>query len=132
MTKGSWVYCPSHMFSKTCIFPYFDIISHLFSFWNPFPPPTSPPFSQLYLQSKTFFNIRAIPSGAVFCNNAMLTTIPVLLYYYYYCQISTVLFSFVLQICTSKSMSYKDHQVTAPQQGSGSRGEITSFHSRKL
>ena len=75
MIKGSWIYCPSHMFSKTCIFPYFDIISHLFSFWNPFPPPTSPPFFQLYLQSKTFLNIQSIPSGAVFCNNAMLTTI---------------------------------------------------------
>ena len=82
------------MFSKTCTFLYFYILSRLFSFWNPFPPPPpSPPFSpspspfptffslphprfhKPYPQSKTF-NIRALPSGAVFCSNAVLITTP--------------------------------------------------------
>ena len=85
MIKGLWIYCPSPMFSKTCIFLYFYILSHLFSFWNLFPlPPLSPSFFSFtslhphfhkpYPQSKSFLNILAVPSSAVFCNNAVLIT----------------------------------------------------------
>ena len=87
MTKGLWVYCPSTMFSKTCTFLYFYILSCLFSFWNNFPPPSHLPllfffsksptcFHKSYLQSKTFLNVWAVPSSAVFCSNAVLTTAP--------------------------------------------------------
>ena len=37
-------------------------------------PPTS--FYKSYPQSKTFLNIRAVPSNAVFCSNAVLLTTP--------------------------------------------------------
>ena len=71
------------MFSKTCTFPYFFILSHLLNFWNLFrPPPPSqlffpipyPRFRKPYLQSKTLLNIRAPSSSAVFCSNAVLVT----------------------------------------------------------
>ena len=65
---------------------FFYILSHLFSFWKLFPPPSSPPFfacslphpyfHKLYPQSKTFLNIRALPSSAVFCSNAVLIRTP--------------------------------------------------------
>ena len=67
MTKVLWIYCPSRLFSKPSTFLYFYILSHLFSFWKPFPPP--PPFSQ------TLINIRAVPSNDIFCSNAVLITI---------------------------------------------------------
>ena len=51
MTKGLWVYCPSTLLSP---------FAHFFS----------------YLQSKTFLNIRAVPSSAGFCSNAVLITTP--------------------------------------------------------
>ena len=96
MTKGLWVYCPSPMFSKTCTFLYFYTLFHLFSF---IPPPShlriclfvflfffilffffiksaQPCFHKSYPQSKTFLNIRAVPSSAVFCNNVVLLTTP--------------------------------------------------------
>ena len=71
---------PSPMFSNTCNFLYFYILSHLFSFFNNFqPPPHLPPFFLFfpfsnppnpafadYTQSKT--------SSAVFCSNAVLIT----------------------------------------------------------
>ena len=83
MTKGLWVYCPSPVCSKTCTFLYFYIVSHLFSFWNNFPRPAHlpsflllffPRFCKSYPQSKTFLNIRAVSSSAVFCSNAVLIT----------------------------------------------------------
>ena len=83
MTKGLWVYCPSPVCPKTCTFLYFYIISHLFSFWNNFPRPAHlpsflllffPRFCKSYPQSKTFLNIRAVSSSAVFCSNAVLIT----------------------------------------------------------
>ena len=84
MTKGSWVYCPSPMFSKTCTFLYICILSYLFSFLelfsspSPFPIfffllPPPPLFPQIYLESKIFLNIQAVPS-VVFCSNAVLIT----------------------------------------------------------
>ena len=85
MTKALWVYCPSPMFSKICTFLHFYILSHLFTFWNslPFPPSSPPPPSPLhsrfykpYPQSKTILNRRVVPSGAVFCSNAVLITTP--------------------------------------------------------
>ena len=89
MTKGLWIYCPSPMFSKTCTFPYFYILPHLFSFWNNFPaPPHSPLFFSFFKsspqpcfhkphpQSRIFLNIRAVPSSAVFCGKAMVITTP--------------------------------------------------------
>ena len=88
MTKGLWVYCPSPVFPKTCSFLYFYILSYLFSFWNLFPPlllphlfffsfpSTHPYFHKPYPQSKTFLNIQAVPSSAVFCGNAVLITTP--------------------------------------------------------
>ena len=43
MTNDLWVYCLSPMFSETCTFLYFYILSHLFSFWNKFPPHSHSP-----------------------------------------------------------------------------------------
>ena len=37
---------------------------------------TPNPFHKSYLQSKTFLNIPAVPSNAVFCSNAVLITTP--------------------------------------------------------
>ena len=85
MTKGFWVYCPSPMFSSTCTFLYFYILSHMFSFWNTFPPPPPSPrffssplrrFHKPYPQSKTSLNILAVLSGAVFCSDVVLITTP--------------------------------------------------------
>ena len=85
MTKSLWVYCPSPIFSNTCTFLYFCILSHLFSFWNHFPPPllfpsffSSPSlyFHKPYPQSKTFINIPAVSSSDAFCSNAVLITTP--------------------------------------------------------
>ena len=102
MTKGLWVYCPSPMFSKTCTFLYSYILSHLFSFWNNFPPPPHLPicllffnffvylsiisfffikspqpfFHKSYPQPKTFLKIWAVPSSTAFCSNAVLITTP--------------------------------------------------------
>ena len=53
MTKDFRVYCPSPMFPKICTFLYFYILSHLFSFWNNFPPPPHLPICLLFL---FFFN----------------------------------------------------------------------------
>ena len=63
------------------------ILLHSFSpdqFLEPFPspspfltffsPPSHPRFHKPYPQSKTFINIRSVPSSAVFCSNAMLLT----------------------------------------------------------
>ena len=65
-------------FFKNLYLLYFYILSHLFSFWNPFPLVSlpHPHFHKTYLQSKTFLNIRAAPSKAVFCSNAVLITTP--------------------------------------------------------
>ena len=84
MTKDLLVYCPSPIFSKTYTFLYFYILSHLFIFSNNFPPPPhlpiclfffikspQPRFHKSYPQSKTFLNILAVPSSAVFCSNAV-------------------------------------------------------------
>ena len=79
------VYCSSPIFSKTCTFLYFYILSHLFIFSNNFPPPPHLPiclffffiklpqsrFHKSYPQSKTFLNILAVPRSAVFCSNAV-------------------------------------------------------------
>ena len=68
------------MLLKTCTFLYFYILSHLFSFWNNFPSPPNLPiclffffirspqpcFHKSYPKSKTFLNIRVVPSSAVF------------------------------------------------------------------
>ena len=43
MTNDLWVYCSSPMFSETCTFLYFCILSHLFSFWSKFPPHSHSP-----------------------------------------------------------------------------------------
>ena len=82
------------MFPKTCTFLYFYTLFHLFSF---IPPPShlriclfiiiifffvfffiksaQTCFHKSYPQSKTFLNIRIVPSSAVFCNNVVpLTT----------------------------------------------------------
>ena len=84
------------MFSKTSTFLYLYIFSHLFSFWNNFPLPhhlstlfiyfllfvffifsiPKPRCHKPYPPSKTFVNIRAVPSSVVFCSNAVLTTTP--------------------------------------------------------
>ena len=76
MTKGLWVFCPSPMFSKTCTFPYFYILSPLLIFSSFFSPSPQPLFHKPYLQSKTFLNIVDVPSNAVFCSNAVLITTP--------------------------------------------------------
>ena len=73
MTKGLWVYFPSPMFSKTCIFLYFNIFSHLHLLIF-FPPQSL--FHKPYPQSKTFLNIRAVPSSAVLRSNTVLITTP--------------------------------------------------------
>ena len=39
-----WVYCSSPMFSKTCTFLCFYILSHLLNFWNNSPPLPIPHF----------------------------------------------------------------------------------------
>ena len=47
--------------------------SHLPCFFtNPHPPSPEPCFHKSYLQSKTFLNLRAVPSSAVFCSSAVL------------------------------------------------------------
>ena len=81
--------CPFPMFSKTwitCTFLCFYIFSHLFSFRNNFLPfpiyhpfffkSPQPCFHKSYPQSKIFIKIRAVPSSAVFCRNALLITTP--------------------------------------------------------
>ena len=68
MTKGLWVYY--------CPFPI--LTSYTFTFfltWFFFSP--QPHFHKPYTQSKTFFNIRAVPSSAVFCSNAVVITGPI-------------------------------------------------------
>ena len=74
------------MFSKTCTFPYFYILSRLFL--EQFSPPFFPaffilsfPLPQLdfhtpYPQSKILLNIRVVPSSAILCSNAVLITTP--------------------------------------------------------
>ena len=79
MTKGLWVYCPSPMFLKSCTCLYFYILSHLFSFWNNFPPPPHLLPFFLYQIPPTPFPqilsaIRAVPSSGVFCSNVVLIT----------------------------------------------------------
>ena len=72
------------MFSKTCTFLYFYILSHLFSFWNNSPPPphsplfslSQPYFHKPYLQYKTILNIWAVHRSAVFCCNIVLIVSP--------------------------------------------------------
>ena len=83
MIKGLWIYCPSLMFSKTCTFPYFYILPHLFSFSNNFPPPPHSPVFFFLFQilpptpfPQTSSSVRAVPSSAVFCGNAMVITTP--------------------------------------------------------
>ena len=91
MTKGLWVYCPSPMFSKACTFLYFYILFFLTcsvfgTICLPFPiypfatflikPSPQARFHKSYPQFKTFLNIRAVPSSAVFCSNTVLITTP--------------------------------------------------------
>ena len=85
MVKGLWVYCPSPVLFKNLYLPILIHSSHLFSFWNLFPPPSFPQlyffsphprFHKIYPQSKTFLNIQAVPSSAVFCINNVLITTP--------------------------------------------------------
>ena len=100
MTKGLWVYGPSSMFSKTCTFLYFYTPSPVqfleqFPFTSSFPhlsfylfifdfffffffiiKSPQPCFHKSYPQSKTFLNIRAVPSSAVFCSNTVLIATP--------------------------------------------------------
>ena len=77
------------MFSKTCIFPYFYNVSHLFCLWNNFPPPPhlplfffieSPPsqprFHKPYPQSKTFLNKLSVHRSAVFGSNGVFIRTP--------------------------------------------------------
>ena len=75
------------MFSKTCTFLYFYILSHLFSFWTfspPLPlvhlffsvPSLHPNFHKPYPQFGTFLNIGAVPRSAAFCSNTVPITIP--------------------------------------------------------
>ena len=35
-----------------------------------------PPFHKIYWQSKTFLNLQAVPTGAVFCSNSVLIKSP--------------------------------------------------------
>ena len=91
MTKGLWIYCPSPMFSKACTFLYFYILFFLTcsvfgTICLPFPicpfatflikPSPQARFHKSYPQFKTFLNIRAVPSSAVFCSNTVLITTP--------------------------------------------------------
>ena len=82
------------LFSKTCTFLYFYILHflHPVHFLEQLPSPSPSPFAHLplffkikspqpcfhksYLESKTFVNIRAVPSKAVFYSNAVLITTP--------------------------------------------------------
>ena len=91
MTKGLWVCCPSPMLSKK---QYFPILLHSFLpalFLEQSPPflpylpvchffffikSPQPRSHKSYLRSKTFLNIRAVPSSAVFCSNTVLVTTP--------------------------------------------------------
>ena len=75
----------SYVFKNLCLPRYFYIFSYLFSFWNFYPPPLlflpffsslHPHFHKLYPQFKTFLNVRAVPSSAVFCSNPVLITTP--------------------------------------------------------
>ena len=100
MIKGLWVYGPSPMFSKTCTFLYFYILSHLLSFWKSFPPPAHLPiclFIVLFFIF-IFFSLSNHPnlvstnlirnlkpalicelslSSGVFCSNPVLITTPI-------------------------------------------------------
>ena len=85
MTIGLWVYCPSPMFSKTCAFldtfTFFltCLVFGTFTLLLSFPCLFSslhPHFHKLYPQFKTFLNVRAVLSSAVFCSNPVLITTP--------------------------------------------------------
>ena len=53
MTKGLRVFCPSMVFSKACTFLNVYILSHLFSFYNNFPPPPQVPLFFSFIQFTT-------------------------------------------------------------------------------
>ena len=85
MTKGLWVYCLSPLFSKTCTFLYFYIVSHLFSFWDHFPlspcttffPFSPPPFSKnLICNLKPSLIYKLSLAVFFFCSNTGLITTP--------------------------------------------------------
>ena len=91
MTKGLWVHCPSPMLSKKLVLFYtftFFLTSSVFGTISlPLPicpfatsfffiKSPQPRFHKSYPQSKTFLNIQAVPSSAVFCSNAVLITTP--------------------------------------------------------
>ena len=84
MTKSLCVYYPFPIFSKTCTFLYFYILSHLlihlliffFFFFSFFFHSPQPHFHRPYPQSKTFLDMQAVPSSTIFCSNAVLITTP--------------------------------------------------------
>ena len=64
-----------YSFSPVQFLEQFSTPSTFFAFFFINPPPTTP-FQKFYLHSKTFLNIPAVPSSAVFCSNAVLITTP--------------------------------------------------------
>ena len=62
----------SYVFKNLCL----PILLHSFSHSQLFFPFPQAQFHKPYPQSKTFLNIRAVPSSAVFCSNVVLITIP--------------------------------------------------------
>ena len=82
MTKSLWVYYPSAMYSKpipsyTFTFFFTCLVFETLSLPLPhFSPSPHPRFHKPYRQSKTFLNIQAVRSSAVFCSKAVLITPP--------------------------------------------------------
>ena len=68
---------PSYTFTFFLTSSVFGAISHPLPIRHFYPknlPPSNPVFHQPYPQSKTLLNMRPVPSSAIFCSNAVLTT----------------------------------------------------------